>query len=133
MESGSWDVGEWAWTGSPGLSGLVGIHDLFDPGSPPPEGANFYRWGTPDSSVINAATERFAVVHDEMNATIDRGELVDLVADAEQILAENLVFLPLYSRPVTGAVWGDEIGGYQLNPTLAGHTWNIEDWYRADG
>jgi peptide/nickel transport system substrate-binding protein len=132
MDTGSWDVGEWAWTGSPGLSGLVGIHDLFDPASPPPEGANFYRWGTPDSSVIDAATERFAAVHAEMNATIDRGELVDLIADAEQILAENVVFLPLYSRPVTGAVWGDEIGGYKLNPTLAGHTWNIEDWYRTD-
>ncbi|MGI9584040.1 MAG: ABC transporter substrate-binding protein [Acidimicrobiia bacterium] len=132
MESGRWDVGEWAWTGSPGLSGLVAIHDLFDPKSPPPEGANFYRWGTPDSSVVDAATERFGEVHTQMNSTIDEAELVSLIADAEQILAENIVFLPLYSRPVTGAVWADEIGGYKLNPTLAGHTWNIENWYRTD-
>jgi peptide/nickel transport system substrate-binding protein len=132
MENGRWDVGEWAWTGSPGLSGLVAIHDLFDPQSPPPEGANFYRWGTPDSSVIDAASERFSEVHTRMNSTIDEAELVGLIADAEQILAENVVFLPLYSRPVTGAVWADEIGGYKLNPTLAGHTWNIENWYRTD-
>jgi len=29
-------------------------------------------------------------------------------------------------------VWANEIGGFKHNPTQAGHTWNIEDWYRAD-
>ncbi len=39
---------------------------------------------------------------------------------------------PLYARLVTAAVWEDTIGGFKHNPTQAGHTWNIEDWYRAD-
>ena len=37
------------------------------------------------------------------------------------------------ARIVTAAVWSDEIAGFKHNPTRAGYTWNIEDWYRADG
>ena len=132
LADGTWDVGEWAWASSPGLSGLVGIHDLFDPNAPLPQGSNFYRWGTPDSAVIDGSTARFAEVREAMNQTLDEQVLLELVAEAEAILADTLVFIPLYSRPVIGAVWTDEIGGYKLNPTRAGHTWNIESWYRAD-
>jgi peptide/nickel transport system substrate-binding protein len=132
LADGTWDVGEWAWASSPGLSGLVGIHDLFDPNAPLPKGSNFYRWGTPDSAVIDGSTARFAEVREAMNQTLDEELLIDLVNEAEAILADSLVFIPLYSRPVVGAVWTDEIGGYKLNPSRAGHTWNIEFWYRVD-
>lgn len=132
LAEGTWDVGGWAWASSPGLSGLVAIHDLFDPNDPLPGGSNVYRWGTPDSSVIDGSTKRFADLRQAMNATLDEEELTALVTEAEALLAESLVFIPLYSRPVVGAVWADEIGGYELNPTTAGHTWNVEFWYRAD-
>lgn len=132
MQAGIWDVGEWAWTGSPGMSGLVGIHDLFDPAGVPPDGSNFYRWGTADSAVNDATTVRFAEVKDAMNRTLDEDLLIALINEAEAILADGLVFIPLYSRPVIGAVWADEIGGYKLNPSRAGHTWNMEVWYRSD-
>jgi len=132
LAAGTWDVGEWAWASSPGLSGLVAIHDLFDPDAPLPGGSNVYRWGTPDSAVIDASTERFAELHDAMNTTLEEALLAEVVAEAEALLAEHLVFMPLYSRPVIGAVWADEIGGYELNASTAGHTWNIEYWYRAD-
>jgi ABC-type oligopeptide transport system substrate-binding subunit len=92
-----------------------------------------YRWGTPDSSVIDESTTRFAAVREAMNQTLDQTRLVELVREAEMLLADSLVFIPLYSRPVVGAVWADAIGGYQLNSSKAGHTWNIETWYRADG
>lgn len=129
---GEWDVGEWTWQGSPGLSGLVSIHDVFDPETPPPFGSNFYRWGSEDSSVIDDATERFAVLRDEMNATVDEPELVRLIHEAEAILADNLVIIPLYAYPVAAAVWEDEITGFRHNPTEAGFTWNIEFWHRSD-
>ncbi|MGI9665990.1 MAG: ABC transporter substrate-binding protein [Acidimicrobiia bacterium] len=132
LDNGKWDLGEWAWVGSPGLSGLISIHDVWDPEAPPPDGSNYYRWGTEDSSVIDDATARFAAVRDEMNATVDNAELVTLIEEAENILADNLVIFPLYARLVTAAVWEDEIGGFKHNPTNASHTWNIENWYRTD-
>lgn len=151
LAAGTWDLGEWAWVGSPGLSGLVGIHDVFDPEGAPPTGSNNYRWGTVDhsdefyeaegnapfkgtndSSVRDAASERFAVVRDAMNATVDEQELIALINEAENILADNLVIIPLYARLVTAAVWADEIGNFKHNPTVASHTWNMEKWYRVD-
>lgn len=132
LDNGKWDLGEWAWVGSPGLSGLVGIHDVFDPESPPPDGSNYYRWGTEDSSVQDENTARFAEIRDAMNETVDDAELVALINEAEQILADQVVIFPLYARLVTAAVWEDEIGGFKHNPTSAGHTWNIEEWYRTD-
>lgn len=130
--SGLWDLGEWAWVGSVGLSGLVSIHDVFDPESPGPDGNNTYYWGTPNSSVIDETTARYAEVRDEMNATVDDAELLALINEAENILADNLVIIPLYARLVTAAVWADEIGNFKHNPTNASHTWNIEYWYRTD-
>ncbi len=132
LENGTWDLGQWAWVGSPGRSGLVSAHDLFDPNNPPPDGLNYYRWGTDDSSVQDEHTTRFAEVVDEMNATVDDAELTALIAEAEEILADQAVILPLHARLTVGAVWADEIGGYEYNPSQAGHTWNIERWYRID-
>jgi peptide/nickel transport system substrate-binding protein len=132
FDSGTWDIGEWPWVGSPGLAGLVAIHDIFDPDAPPPDGSNYYRWGTEDSSVRGEETERFAEVRDLMNETVDADELESLIAEAEDILADQMVILPLYSRLVVGAVWEDEIANFVMNPTQAAHTWNIEEWYRAD-
>ncbi|MEA3501161.1 MAG: ABC transporter substrate-binding protein [Actinomycetota bacterium] len=132
LENGTWDLGLWPWVGSPGLAGLIAIHDIFDPDAPPPDGSNYYRWGTEDSSVIDGYTERFAEVRDLMNETVDGEELTALIAEAEEILADQMVILPLYSRLIVGAVWEDEIGGFVMNHTQAFHTWNIEEWYRAD-
>ena len=132
LDNGTWDIGEWAWVGSPGLAGLVAIHDIFDPEAPPPDGSNYYRWGTEDSSVRGAETERFAEVRDLMNETVDVNELEELIAEAEDILADQNVILPLYTRLVIGAVWEDEIANFVMNPSQAGHTWNIEEWYRSD-
>ncbi|MCJ7780855.1 MAG: ABC transporter substrate-binding protein [Acidimicrobiia bacterium] len=133
LDNGLWDFGEWAWVGSPGLSGLLSIHDLWDPEAPPPDGQNYYRWGVEaDGSYVDDATARYAVIRDEMNQTVDPDELTVLFAEAENILADNAVMHPLYARLVTAAVWEDTIGGFKHNPTQAGHTWNIEDWYRAD-
>ncbi len=132
LDNGQWDLGEWAWVGSPGLSGLVGIIDVFDPAAPPPDGSNFYQWGTPTSSVIDDNTARFAEIRTALNQTVDPAVLVPLLNEAETILADQVVIIPLYARLVTAAVWADEVGGFKHNPTSASHTWNIEQWYRVD-
>ncbi len=133
LDNGQWDLGEWAWVGSPGLSGLVGIFDIWDPEAPPPDGGNYYRWGVEaEGAYSDEASARFAEVRDEMNATVDEGELLALINEGENIIADNLVIIPLYARLVTAAVWDDEVGGFKHNPTQAGHTWNVEFWYRTD-
>ncbi|MFH1329295.1 MAG: ABC transporter substrate-binding protein [Actinomycetota bacterium] len=144
LDFGNWDFGEWAWVGTPGLAGLVSIHDLFDPEAPAPDGQNYYRWGTPevtdrDPAGYNQAagyqdenSARFGVLRDLMNATVDEGELAVYFEEAEAILADQLVIIPLYQRLDPGAVWADTIGGYKHNPSQAGDTWNCEFWYRLD-
>jgi peptide/nickel transport system substrate-binding protein len=132
LSTGSWDVGQWTWRGSPGFASLVGFHDVLDPEAPPPEGKNFYRWGTADSSVIDDSTRRFAELRDSMQDTVDFSELTSLVQEAENILADDLVIIPLYGHPLAAAVWEDEIVGFKHNPTRAGFTWNIETWRRND-
>lgn len=150
LDAGTWDMGEWAWVGTPGFSGLIGIHDVFDPEGPPPVGSNYYRWGTtelPDdqyegdnaiykgtneSSVQDENTARFAELRDLMNQTVDTEELTAYINEAENILADQVVIFPLYARLDPGAVWEDTIGGFKHNPTSAAITWNIEEWYRAD-
>jgi len=132
LDAGTWDIGQWAWVGSHGLLGLIGIHDVFDPKGLPPRGENFYRWGTPGSSVRDDHTKRFAEIVKEMNATVDEAEIIVLVHEAEEILANQAVILPIVQLLVLGAVWGDEIGGFKMNVSQASHTWNIEKWYRTD-
>jgi ABC-type transport system substrate-binding protein len=144
LDYGNFDLGEWAWVGTPGLAGLVSIHDLFDPEAPPPDGQNYYRWGTPEVTGAEPAgynmaaglqdenTARFAELRDLMNSTVDEAELATYFTEAEQILADQVVIIPLYQRLDPGAVWADTIGGYKHNPSQAGDTWNCEFWYRMD-
>ena len=133
LDTGLWDVGEWAWGSAPGLAGLVGIHDLFDGAQAPPVGQNYYNWGAPaNGGYEDDNSIQFTALRDEMNTTVDQDVIIPLIAEAEAILADQMVFLPLYTRLVTAAVWGDEIGGFKHNPTSAGHLWNAEEWYRTD-
>jgi ABC-type transport system substrate-binding protein len=132
LDNGTWDLGEWAWVGSPGHAGLELAFDMFDPEQPPLDGFNFYRWGTADSAVIDAATMRYAEIHDEAAATVDEAEIEALIDEAQTLLADNAVFMPLYQRLVVMAYWGDGVAGPKHNISQSGHTWNIEEWYRAD-
>ncbi len=132
LDNGLWDFGEWAWVGSPGFSGAISLYDLFDPEAPPPEGGNYYRWGTDDSVAIDEHTARYAEIRDLLNESVDPDILIPLMQEGENILADQVVIFPLYARLVTAAVWGDEVGGFKHNPTNKSHTWNMEDWYRVD-
>lgn len=84
--------------------------DLFDSDAPPQDGANCYRWGTPDSSVHDAAVDQLRAILSEVRDSIDRDEIGLLSRQAEQVLADNAVVIPV----------------------AAGHTWSIETWYRVD-
>ncbi len=145
LDGGAYDLSIWAWVTSPGLAGLAGIHDLFDPEGPPPDGSNYYRWGTPavtaadspafvqDPSLVrDEHTARFAEIVAAMRTTVDADALRALAREAEEILADQVVIIPLVARGSALAWWADELGGVVPNPSQAGFTWNVERWYRVD-
>ena len=132
VPQGRWDAGMWAWTGSSGYAGLVAFHEAFDPGDALPPVRNYYRWGTEDSDVHDAGTDRYGAVLEEMRTTVDVGELDALIAEAEQIIADGAVILPLFATPVTAAFWPEEIQGFIMSGLHPGFTWNIEYWRRTE-
>jgi len=133
LDNGTWDVGQWAWIADPTLVGLVSLLDLLDPNAPPPDGRNYYRWGTTDSSVRDESTKRFSEILSAARSTIDGDEVERLLVEAEQLLADQVVILPLWSRSDELAVWADEVAGVVHLPEARSFLWNVEDWYRVDG
>jgi len=132
LSEGDFDMGFWAWRAQPGFSGLVRIHDVFDPEGAIPQGANYYRWGTEDSSVKDESTLRFAELRDAMRTTVDDEELVPLIAEAEAILADTAVILPIYSLPVMTASRPRAVIGPAPNGSTAEFTWNVETWHMPE-
>ena len=150
LDTGNWDLGELAFAGRPGLAELVDLHLFFDPEGPPPNGRNFFRWGTPEVSgadpelfdqpagYADENTASYAELMDLMRTTVNEADLRSYIAGAESLLADQVVIIPLYQRLDFGAVWADAVAGYkhnpmhQGNPAQGGDTWNIEEWYRND-
>ena len=144
FDRGTWDLGIWAIGGEPGLSGAVRALAWLDPAGPPPAGRNYARWGTPAvagvsnafdqaaSTTINDNTRAYAALMEQMSATVDRAELLAAVAEAEEILADQVVLIPLAAHSHALVSWPERIAGVRHNPTRASFTWNLERWYRAD-
>jgi len=144
FDLGSWDLGMWAWETAGGLSGVARTFAHWDPAGPPPIGFNYQRWGTPAvsgygpdldqaaSTVSDAATARYAAILEEMRATAERDRLVDLAAEAEEILADQVVIIPLATRGNAVAWWSDAVAGVRHHPARPA-TWNLDRWYRLDG
>jgi peptide/nickel transport system substrate-binding protein len=143
LDGGGWDLAGWAWMATPGPAGVLQTLSLYDPELPPPEGENYSRWGTPavsgeisyldqgPSRVRDAYTARYALLLDEMRTTADHDRFAALAREAENILADQVVFIPLLTRATLSAVWADEIAGYGYSTWL--DTWDVETWRRADG
>jgi peptide/nickel transport system substrate-binding protein len=141
---GDWDLGLWAWDQPAGASGVGRTLAYWDPAGPPPLGLNYQRWGTPEvtgqgedldqaaSLVSDAATSRYAGLLEEMSRTADRDRFLQLAAQAEEILADQVVLIPLATRGSALAWWADTLAGPSRHPSRPG-TWNLERWYRPEG
>ena len=132
LDTGNWDLGEWAWVGTPGFAALIADFDIFDPEGQPPEGSNFYRWGTPDSSVIddNTAPRR----RDPRRAQRHSGRHGPRAVDSRggEDYRRPGGHHPAVSAACSGGGLGRRDRWVQAQPNGASHTWNIEDWYRTD-
>ena len=123
----TYDIGMWAWIFDGGYASQLGVLELFDPRSEPPE-ANFGNWGS--GGTANDSTVRFPEIVDEAKTTIDPVEFFSLIREAEAILATELPIIPLFSRGTGLAVWPNAVTGVIPNGSRSDFTWNIETWQR---
>ena len=114
LPEGDFQMGEWAWLATPEPQ----LNTLFGADSFPPDGQNYYRYENPKASFLMQRAD----------ATIDRNERADIAKQVQKILADDLPVIPLYQRPVYYA-YDENLEGPEVNPTLAGPFWNIEEWY----
>ncbi|MFQ5517359.1 MAG: ABC transporter substrate-binding protein [Acidimicrobiia bacterium] len=126
VSGGRWDVGMWAWQAAPGYASLTAFHDVLDPADSNTL-TNFYRWGTDDSSVHNDWTQRYEEILAAMKGTVDHDELTNLIRDAERLIADQALFLPLYAEPFVTVYWPQQIAGFTMNTGMT-FTWNLERW-----
>ena len=141
LDAGTFDLGMWAWVISPGLPSIAATAALYDPEDPPiadRQGINYSRYGTPavigaDNDLLNQPE---SIVRDENTALL--AELIDLLqktadeADVrggivaiEELLADQVVFIPLTARGQ--AVAYRDVVGVVAEPGLP-ITWNVEEW-----
>jgi len=130
LDNGAWDVGSWGLASAPGVSYAAALLEVFDPDGLPFVGSNFFRWGTIDSIVSGPEIDRYRDLIDELRGVVDAGEAAVLLAAAEEILADQVVIIPLIVRDDVGAAWwGSRLEGIRLNP-FAGIAWNVASWRR---
>lgn len=133
LDNGSWDVSTWRINSSLGLGAALEFIRIYDPAGLPFVGANYFRWGTVDSTVSNAATVRYGEIVAALDRTVDPAELTDLVIEAEQILADELVLLPLIVSHLDGVGhWPAAVLGVASNPGQ-GILWNVDTWRVPSG
>ncbi|MDH3755766.1 MAG: ABC transporter substrate-binding protein, partial [Acidimicrobiia bacterium] len=120
LDVGTFDIGEWAWVGGDYLPWLSDFHWWVDPQER--FDVNLYNWGTSDSSQINAATARMDELVGLMEATDDPTLLEAYIAEAEQILADEVVFIPLYVRAER---WEEE-GPHRIVETGQDGAWTAD-------
>ena len=99
---------------------------------------NYYRWGTggfadvAPSTVINSSSERFSELLELTRTSIDETALIGHFNEMENILADEVVMIPLYQRLVMVAYQTDRVAGVVQNVSVGGFTWNIEEWFDPD-
>lgn len=100
---GEYDLAQWAWESTPGPIGAVAdLRSRF--GDPDGIGElNFYRW---DEGASPIAGEVEALLG-ELDTTMDLGELSDMLLTIDELLAEDMVVIPLF-QVQTGAVYDEE-------------------------
>jgi ABC-type transport system substrate-binding protein len=152
LDCGDYDVVQISFFGDVAPWSLVGLHDAWDPAAPPGVGAgvNYFRWGTPavegieddpstedldeaacfnsgPSAVIDEHTERMTEIVEQMRGTLDAEQLRPLIQEAEEITADQVVFIPMYALPFWW-LWSTDLTGWgEADPFT-----NVESLYRAD-
>ena len=128
LDDGSWDVSTWRFGAGSGLGAAIDFLQFFDPDGLPVVGVNYFRWGTVDSAVSNDQTRRYRQIIDALDQASDPEIIRDLLVEAEAILADQVVILPLILSGNSGiAYWPEAVAGVRINP-VQGPLWNVDTW-----
>ena len=127
LSAGRFDLGMWAWISDGGYRSTLDLLDLFDPASEEVR-ADLGNWGSTESE----GAARLSEIAEQARSTADAQEFDELIAEAEQILADELVVIPLFNRSSSTAWWGDTVTGIEPNGSRSAVTWNLEEWQRLD-
>lgn len=129
-DNGSWDVSVGRFTAGPGVASAIAFIQIFDPAGLPFVGANFFRWGTIDSVVSGEEVARYAAIAETLRATSDPAEARRLIEEAERILADQVVIIPLIVSGRIGVAFRPgELAGPAIN-SAEGALWNVAQWTR---
>jgi peptide/nickel transport system substrate-binding protein len=66
---------------------------------------------------------------DQGRTMLDNGKRTQIYKDLQRTLIQQVYTIPMYLRPDI-TLTSTLIGNYYSNPTSAGNTWNVGDWYR---
>jgi peptide/nickel transport system substrate-binding protein len=128
--TGAFDIGMWAWVSDGGYGNQLSLLELFDPASEAAD-ANFGNWGFGVSA--GTATETFSELVAAARTTTDAAAFSEIIARAEELLAENLPMIPLFMRSSTAAVRSEAVSGVVHNGSVSEITWNVETWRIPNG
>ena len=129
-DNGSWDVSVGRFTAGPGIARAVALAEIFDPAGLPFVGNNFFRWGTIDSIVSGTAIEDYRTLAGRLRSAIDAAVAGPLLTDAEAILADQVVIVPLLVAERPGFAYrSTQLAGPRQN-AAQGAVWNIAAWTR---
>jgi ABC-type transport system substrate-binding protein len=118
-----------AWNpGAAGLDPLIAIQENFGPES----AFGIYSWGTDDSAIASATTERYAEIVRQLPRTFDDDEVARLINEAEQILADELVFIPLFPQGFADFWKPDRVAGPESEIIATDYPGIWEISYRTD-
>lgn len=125
IATGEFDIGMWAWVSDGGFASQLTLMDLLDPASEATD-ANFGNWGFGESA--GSGPETFSELAAEARTTTDFARFAEIVAAADETLAEHLPMIPLFQRSSIAAVWPDTVSGVVHNGSVSEITWNAEVW-----
>ena len=100
--------------------------------------ANASQWGCLDED-RGSGVQNFTLMCEEeatdlmlqANRTADPDERAAMMNEADTLLSETLLSIPMYQSPVI-TIANENVRGVRTNPTSAGPTWNAGQWYRTD-
>lgn len=129
---GEFDVAQWAWTATPGPQGAIeDVQGRFVE-LPRAGGFNFYQWGSAGSDTDSDVLERFELLIADLEQEMDLERLAERLRDVDNLLAEQVVVVPLFSDLVQVGV-DRRIGGFVVpvggQPLLSG----VDGWSLGDG
>ncbi|HEY7124301.1 MAG TPA: peptide ABC transporter substrate-binding protein [Ktedonobacterales bacterium] len=120
LARGNYDLALFAYTFGVDADGA--LYPSFDstqiPSDANPAGGNYERVNDPQVDQLL----------EQGRTTLDPAKRHDIYVTLQKLLIQDVYTIPMYLRPNI-TLTSDNVGNYIDNPTSAGNTWNVGDWF----